>query len=158
MNEKASGRQIESHKPSDIFGRFRQEIDELISGFSKRLPDQPFSHMFNGNGFAVDVSENDKQVEILAELPGLEPNDIDVSLEGGNLRIAAQKKTETKSESKNWHRVERTSGAFSRVVPLGFVPDPDKVEAKLEKGVLQIVVPKPANPSQASRKIAVKKV
>lgn len=156
MTSKDPNKSREIARPSDIFSRFRQEMDDFISGFSRGLPDSPFNQVFGGGGFAVDVSESDNSVDITAELPGLESSDIDVSVEGGSLTISAEKKNEEKSEGKNWHRVERSYGSFNRVIPLGFVPDADRLEASLEKGVLHITVPKPAQSEPTAKKIEVK--
>ena len=114
MTSKDPNKSQEIARPSDIFSRFRQEMDDFISGFSRGLPDSPFNQVFGGGGFAVDVSESDNSVDITAELPGLESSDIDVSVEGGSLTISAEKKNEEKSEGKNWHRVERSYGSFNR--------------------------------------------
>jgi HSP20 family protein len=60
-------------------------------------------------------------------------------------------------KDKNWHVVERSYGSFSRSIPLPFDPDPAKVEAKFDKGVLRIHLPKPAEVAQKQQKIEIKK-
>ena len=63
---------------------------------------------------------------------------------------------ERDEKDKDWHVVERSVGSFRRAFTLPFDPDPDKVEAKFEKGVLTVTVPKPADAGNAQRRIAIK--
>ena len=75
------------------------------------------------------------------------------------LTIVERIKTERKEQDqdKNWHVVERSYGSFSRAIPLPFDPDPAKVEAKFDKGVLHIHLPKPAEVAKKQQKIEIKK-
>lgn len=143
-------------KPTDFFGRFRQEMDDFISNFTTGMPDNPFAFALDDRGFAIDVAETDDAVEVTAELPGLESDDVDVTVESGSLTISAEKQAEKKTKDKNWHRVERSYGSFRRVIPLGFIPDADSLSAELKKGVLHVTVPKPAEKTEKAKKIAVK--
>ncbi|MEZ5811067.1 MAG: Hsp20/alpha crystallin family protein [Rhizobiaceae bacterium] len=143
-------------KPTDLFGRFRQEMDDFISNFTTGLPDSPFAFALDDRGFAIDVAETDGAVEVTAELPGLDSDDVEVTVDGGSLTISAEKQAEKKVEDKNWHRVERSYGSFKRIIPLGFVPDADSLEAELKKGVLHVTVPKPAEKNEKAKKVAVK--
>jgi HSP20 family molecular chaperone IbpA len=58
--------------------------------------------------------------------------------------ISGEKKSESEKKEKSWHVVERSYGSFRRVVPLTFVPEPDKIKATFDKGVLHVSVRKPA--------------
>ena len=82
----------------------------------------------------------------VAATKGIDEKDLDVTLANGVLTIRGEKKTERdeQDKDKNWHVVERSYGAFSRAIPLPFDADPAKVEAKFDKGVLHIHLPKPA--------------
>ena len=97
-----------------------------------------------------------------AELPGVDEKDLDVTLANGVLTIRGEKRTERdeqdKDKNKNWHVVERSFGSFSRAIPLPFDPDPAKVEAKFDRGVLRIRLPKPAEVAKKQQKIEIKKV
>jgi HSP20 family protein len=77
----------------------------------------------------------------------------------GMLTIRGEKRTERdeQDKDKNWYVVERSYGSFSRTIPLPFDPDPAKVEAKFDKGVLHIRLPKPAEVAQKQQKIEIKK-
>ena len=94
-----------------------------------------------------------------AELPGVDEKDLDVTLANGMLTVRGEKKTarDEQDKDKNWHVVERSYGSFSRAIPLPFDPDPAKVEAKFDKGVLHIHLPKPAEVAKKQQKIEIKK-
>jgi HSP20 family protein len=109
----------------------------------------------------IDVAESKDAIEVTAELPGVDEKDLDVTLANGMLTVRGEKKTERdeqdKDKNKNWHVVERSYGSFSRAIPLPFDPDPAKVEAKFDKGVLHIHLPKPAEVAKKQQKIEIKK-
>ena len=98
-------------------------------------------------------------IDVTAELPGVDEKDLDVTLANGMLTVRGEKRTERDEEDKdkNWHVVERSYGSFSRAIPLPFDPDPAKVEAEFDKGVLHIHLPKPAEVAQKQQKIEIKK-
>ncbi len=89
----------------------------------------------------VDVSESDNEVIVKAEIPGMGRDDIKVSVKDDVLTISGVKKREERENGENWHRVERTYGAFKRVLTLPSV-DSEKVEATYRDGVLEIKLPK----------------
>jgi HSP20 family protein len=107
----------------------------------------------------IDIAESKDAVDVTAELPGVDEKDLDVTLANGVLTIRGEKRTERNEQDKdkNWHVVERSYGSFSRAIPLPFDPDPAKVEAKFDKGVLHIHLPKPAEVAQKQQKIEIKK-
>lgn len=91
---------------------------------------------------ALDVIEEDDAVIVKADVPGLDPKDIDISISGQNLTIKGEKAEEKEEEGKNYHRSERRYGAFTRTVSLPTNVDADKIRAEYSKGVLKIVLPK----------------
>ncbi|MBM4274293.1 MAG: Hsp20/alpha crystallin family protein [Deltaproteobacteria bacterium] len=91
---------------------------------------------------AIDVSETADQVVVMAEIPGIEVKDIDISLTGDMLTIKGEKKSEREEKKENYHLVERSYGSFSRSLKLPAAVDADKIEAKYDKGVLTIACPK----------------
>ena len=97
----------------------------------------------------VDVSQTDEGWEIAAELPGVDQQDIDLRLDGDLLTISGEKRDERKDEKNRF--VERSYGSFTRSFQLPFTPDPDKVEADCDKGVLRIKVPKSAQQDKSKR-------
>jgi HSP20 family protein len=106
----------------------------------------------------VDVAETDKEIVITAELPGLDEKDLDVTLAGDVLTIKGEKKAEREQKNGDSYYVERRFGTFSRSLRLPFVADDEKIEAKYDKGVLTVRVPKPAEVQQSVRRIEVKSV
>jgi len=91
---------------------------------------------------AVNVKETDGEINVQAELPGMEANDLDISLQNGNLVIQGEKKFEDEQDKDNYRRVERAYGSFYRAVPLPAEVDENNIKAKFEKGVLKVSVPK----------------
>ncbi|OPX19765.1 MAG: molecular chaperone [Desulfobacca sp. 4484_104] len=90
----------------------------------------------------VDISESADQVTVKAEIPGLEPKDIDISLSGDLLTIKGEKKSEREEKDENYHLVERSYGSFSRSLRLPVSVEADKIEASYKQGVLTITCPK----------------
>ena len=102
---------------------------------------------------AVDVSEDEKRYLIRADLPGVDPKDINVNLEGDELTLSGERREEKEEEGRNWQRTERIRGQFFRRFRLPETADPEHIEARSDKGVLEIVIPK--QPKTQPRKIAV---
>jgi HSP20 family protein len=90
----------------------------------------------------VDVAEDDMQVRVSAELPGLDEKNIEVNLSGDVLTISGEKKQEREEKAENRYRMERSFGAFRRSIPLPCEIDAGKAEATFDKGVLIITLPK----------------
>lgn len=103
---------------------------------------------------SVDIHEDEKAFTLLADIPGVEPKDIDISMEKGVLTIKGARNTEEVEESENYRRVERQSGQFYRRFTLPDSADADKIEARSEHGVLTVVIPK--QEVAVSRRIEVK--
>jgi HSP20 family protein len=103
---------------------------------------------------AVNVWEEGDQVRVEAELPGMDLKNLEIFVTGGNeLTLKGERKPPV-PEKVVWHRQERNYGSFSRMITLPFLVDADKVEAKLENGILRITLAK--HESARPRKIAVK--
>jgi len=90
----------------------------------------------------VDVKEEAERFLIRADVPGVDPKDIEVSVEDGVLTISGERKTEEREESAGWTRVERHSGRFHRSFTLPETVNAAGVTAKGEHGVLEISIPK----------------
>ena len=138
------------------FRALQQEVDKLFHEFTSDLP---MVGRWSGNGrlaITVDVAETEKTLEVTAELPGVNEKEIDVSLAGDILTIKAEKKSDKEEKTKDYHLVERSYGTFERSMRLPFKADPAKIEAKFDKGVLKLVVQKPAEAQTKTQKIEVK--
>jgi HSP20 family protein len=91
---------------------------------------------------------------VKAELPGIDPKEIDISIRGDMLTIRGERKKEEEKKGENYHRVERSYGSFSRCVRLPAEVDPNKVDAKYKDGILKIEMAK--TKEAATKKIEVK--
>ncbi len=115
---------------------------ELLSERMKNLfEDLPavFSFDFNTSFYPrVDISEDENNVYVTAEIPGVDKKDVKLTLQDNILTIEGEKKSEVKDEKKNYYRIERTYGSFCRSFALPAEVDPDKIKAKFENGMLMI--------------------
>jgi HSP20 family protein len=146
-------------RSNESLGSLFREIERTFDDFSRRGPLAGFVGFGSGvGGPKIDVAEGKDAVEVTAELPGVDEKDIDVTLANGVLTIRGEKKAERNEtdKDKNWHVIERSYGSFSRTVPLPYDPDSSKVEAKFEKGVLRIRLPKPAEIAKKEKKIEIR--
>jgi len=91
---------------------------------------------------AVDIKEEDRQFLITADVPGVDPKDIEVTMENGMLTVRGERKLETDRREDGYRRVERVHGAFYRRFSLPDYADAEKITAKVKNGVLEVVVPK----------------
>jgi HSP20 family protein len=104
----------------------------------------------------LDVSETDNGLEIVADLPGMDKKDINVSLEENLLTIKGEKKEEKESKDKHYHTIERRSGSFYRAIRLPVEVEKDKVEAAFKDGVLTLRLPKTKESKKKVAQIEIK--
>lgn len=90
----------------------------------------------------LDVRENDHEFIIQASLPGLKPDDVQITVHGDMVSIRGETRSEEEKKGETWHIRERRSGGFQRSVSLGTPVNPDKAQAKFENGVLTLSLPK----------------
>ena len=93
-------------------------------------------------GPSVDVVENDDNLQIMAELPGIKMDEVKISLTDNILTVKGEKKNEVSESKRNFYRVERCYGRFQRSFTLPSTVDAERVKASLENGVLTITLPK----------------
>jgi len=105
--------------------------------------------------FAVDVYEKDNNVVVEMQVPGVDPKDIDVSVEEGYLRVSGSRKEEKEEKKKHYYRKEIRKGAFERVVALPSEVMGEKAKAEHKDGLLKVVIPKVKKTPKA-KKVAVK--
>lgn len=91
---------------------------------------------------AVDIKEETDKFVLHADIPGVNPEDIEVNMEAGVLTIKGEKKSEAKTEKEGYKRVERTYGSFYRRFSLPDSANAEAISAKSKNGVLEIVIPK----------------
>ncbi|MBD3161195.1 MAG: Hsp20 family protein [Candidatus Eisenbacteria bacterium] len=91
---------------------------------------------------AVDIFQDADNYHVHVDLPGMQRDDIDITMSGDSLTISGEKKRESKQDDDNFFRVERSFGRFSRSMRLPSSVDAERISAKYQDGVLQIVIPK----------------
>jgi HSP20 family protein len=133
------------------FAALQGEVERLFDDFSRGLP------AFGSKGVlpSTDVTETDKEIQVTAELPGLEEKDVQINFADDVLTISGEKKAEKEEKDENYRVVERSYGSFSRSLQLPRGIDPDSIKASMAKGVLKVTVPKPT--PAVAKKIDVKK-
>lgn len=108
-----------------------------------------------GGGIQVDVAENDKELRIMAELPGVDEGDIDVRVSDGMLTISAEKSASREVEDDGYVLRERSVGRVDRTLPLPEGVDIDAAQATFRNGVLTVTIPKTAQAASDSKRINV---
>jgi len=142
----------------DPFSALQQELNRAFDDVWRGagIPTPQFADTIGTP--SVDVSEDDGNITVKAELPGLGEDDVDVTFADGVLRIAGEKtqETEDQDENREFYVSERAYGRFERQLPIGREVDEDNIDAAFKNGVLTITLPKKA-PQNGARKISVKK-
>jgi HSP20 family protein len=128
----------------DLFGRALPRMFELPA-MKEAMAPVP----------AMNIAETETAFEATLEIPGVEEKDIKVRVEGDRLIVSGEKTLETKREEKDWHVMERRFGSFYRTVQLPFEPAANAVQAHYDKGVLHLIVQKPAAKVTAAKTIPV---
>ena len=129
--------------------RLQNEVNRLFEGYTQ-APEQR-SNGGGGNGPlttarlwspAVDVAENQNEIVLRAELPGMKQEDIDIELTGDTLTLRGDRKFENEERREDFVRVERAYGRFQRSFTLGVPVQHDQVKASYRDGVLEVHLPK----------------
>ncbi len=129
-----------------------------------RLLNETFGQFFGDEGIssrgwspAVDIYETDDNLILKAELPGVDPKDVEVRVEDSTLYLKGQRKFEREVKEENYHRVERSYGSFARTFTLPNGIDPDRVKAEYKDGLLTLTMPKREQAKPKTIKIDVSK-
>ncbi|MTV12083.1 MULTISPECIES: Hsp20/alpha crystallin family protein [Bradyrhizobium] len=127
----------------DFASSLHREIERIFDTFPRDWPSPDF-RASPGLTLNMDIAETDKDIEITAELPGLEQKDVQVNVADDVLTIKGEKKAEKEENDKNYHRIERSYGSFYRSLQLPSGVNADAIKASLKNGVLKVTVTKPA--------------
>lgn len=145
--------------PVDPFGAMRSEMDRVFDNFLGRRWGALPSIFGEGNGRmaspSVDIRENENEIVVETELPGLEEKDVSVTMRDGVLTIKGEKKSEREEKKDDYHVTERSFGSFQRAFRVPDSVDEDKIVASLEKGVLHVTLPKKADAQKPEKKIPI---
>jgi len=130
--------------------RVIQSLDDVFRG----LPTAPTQAA--AMPVRVDVKENETSFYVTADLPGLSEKEVEVTFDDGLLTIRGEKKVVRDEKKETWHVTERSSGSFARRLSLSAAIDQAKIEAKFEKGVLTVNLPKQSVEQSVAHKIEIK--
>lgn len=132
---------------------FEPYVDRIMRGFTPRA----FRLWTEGEWIPdFDVFERDGKIVIRADLPGMKREDIQVSVEDDMLTIKGWREEEKEVKEEDYYSCERSTGEFSRTMQLPQGVGNEAVEAKYEKGVLEVTVPRPAAPERKAKNVTVK--
>jgi len=104
---------------------------------------------------AVDIFENEKEVVIKAEIPGVDKKDLDVNVSEDTVTISGEKRSEEKVERKDFYRLERSFGSFTRKLRLPAATQTDKAKATFKDGTLEVRIPKVEAGKEKAKKVTV---
>jgi HSP20 family protein len=136
----------------DPFSVLRRELEQLIEG-----PGRGGAQGSAGTVLAprINISEDDGEIRISAEMPGMRPEDVQVTVHDDMLTIRGEQERERETDRRSYHLVERTVGVFQRTLRLPFPVDPGQVQARVNNGVLTLTIPK-NDPKRRSQRIEVR--
>ena len=127
------------HNPWSIFDQLNRELTNTRVSYAN----EDDANVATANWTpSVDITEDENSFKLLADIPGVKPEDIDVSMDNGVLTVKGERNTEEKTEKENFRRVERQHGVFYRRFTLPETANAEKIEAHSEHGVLKITIPK----------------
>jgi HSP20 family protein len=151
----------EHREGEEPFHAMRKQLDVLFDDWARGMH---LPSVFAGEGVhapRIEVSETPTDTCITVELPGVDQKDIEVLLNGRQLTLKGEKKSEFEDNKEEngriLHRTERSYGAFQRIIELPYDADPKTVSAAFKDGVLMVTVPKPAEIKAQTKKIEVKR-
>jgi HSP20 family protein len=145
------------YEPWNLFDKFQEELNRLglFDQYQRDAVDSDNSSVVTSHWRpAVDIREESDRYVIIADLPGVDPKDIEITMEQGVLTIKGERDSKREESHEGYKRVERVRGSFYRRFSLPDSADAEHIEAKGKNGVLEIVLPK--HEKVQPRKITVK--
>ncbi len=128
------------YNPWSVFDQLQNEMNRMHN-YKEKADDN--SDVVTSDWMpAVDIKEEDNQYLLIADIPGVNPEDIDVHMENGILSIKGERNSELKTEQEGFKRIERKHGVFYRRFTMPEGVNPDAIEAKCDHGVLTVSIPK----------------
>lgn len=140
------------YQPWSMFDQLHREINDL---FDKRLTNEQGDNFLSSSNWqpAVDIKETDNEYLIKADIPGVKPEEIEVSTDNGRLSIKGERKQDVDETRGGVHRIECSYGSFFRSFTLPENVNAEAITAKADNGVLELTLPK--TEEQQSRKIKI---
>jgi HSP20 family protein len=134
---------VTRYEPWTLVSRLHQDLDRLLNRDFNGREDESSGAVSDWIP-AVDVQETKDAFVITADLPGVQPDDIDVTMENGMLSLRGRRASEKRTEEQGYRRIERISGEFFRRFTLPDTADADAITAKTSNGVLTLTIGKRA--------------
>jgi HSP20 family protein len=144
-------------EPFREFSTLQDRLNRMNRLFRESFNDAGPDESLTTSSFApaVDVYEDEHNVTLKIEVPGIDEKDIDVRIENNTLTVHGERKIEKEEKEENYRRVERQYGSFTRTFNLPTTVDAEKVSANYDKGVLKIALPKKAEAKPKQIKVNV---
>ncbi|MGB9720155.1 MAG: Hsp20/alpha crystallin family protein [bacterium] len=139
-------------EPFQDLVRFDDDFDHIYDSMVRRF----FAPEVRSWMPAIDIAENNGNIEVRAEIPGVNKEDLKVTVDGDLLSISGERKKESETKDKKFHRIERYYGRFSRTINLPYSVEADKVKASYKDGILNITLPKPESVKTKEIEVEVK--
>jgi HSP20 family protein len=156
-NEEKKQQLITPSKEVSPLHTLQHEMNRLFEEFKSGLGwSHPVVEQLGAFHAKIDMKDNDKEVLIHADLPGVELKDIQISVEGNSLVLQGEKKVEKESKEKGYYRMERSYGSFYRSIPLPCAIEQENIDAVYKDGVLNITLPKSKDTTKPEKRITVK--
>jgi len=133
--------ELTTWQPFRELDKMRSEMDRLWDFFSEVRPRRRMVEEGEWLPF-IDVSETKNDLVVKAELPGMDPKDINISISDGHLTIKGEKKQEREEKEEDYHFIERSYGSFTRSIHLPKEVKHEKISASYKNGILKVVLPK----------------
>lgn len=136
----------------------QDRVQRLFEHSLSRLRQGAGSEAFEGSSWlpAVDILETDNEIVLKADLPGVNPDDVDISVQDGTLTLKGERRFESGVKEDHYRRVERLYGSFVRSFALPPTVDADQLQAEYRNGVLELTLPKRPKAKPKQIKVAVK--
>ena len=158
MAQEIKKQQSDVTRYRDPFAQMRAEMDRLFENFIGRgVFSPPTQWQATQLTPSIDVRENEKEIVVDAELPGMNENDVQVVVREGVLSLKGEKKSERDEKKDTYHLVERSYGSFDRSFRLPEGVNEEQIKADFNNGVLHVVVPKRPEAAKAKKKISIGK-
>lgn len=153
--QSGSGELLPARRGDDPLTRMHREMDRLFEGFFgafDRPSNWPAELTLRPS---IDIAESKKAYRISVEVPGVDEQDIDLTLDGDALVISGEKRQESEDDEDGYHRIERSYGSFRRVLTLPTDADAEHISAKFRSGVLKIEIPRTQEGNGSRKRIEI---
>jgi len=138
------------------FISLQKEINRMFDRFFEDFRLDTFKEPFRQDFPKIDVTETESDIQVVADLPGLDKKDIEISISDNIMTLHGKKENSIEEKKQNYYRRELSYGSFRREIVLPAEVEAEKVDASLNNGILKIFVPKKVDSKRKSKKIEIK--